>query len=370
MKTRLFTLLSIALIPILITAFTGCTSETVTPPSPSPEPSTSIESPPADGQVPEGEQNIIPGVSEVVSQVKPSVVAIDVEVVTEDIFGQPSTQQGAGSGWVLSEDGYIVTNNHVVENAETVTVTLGDGRVFTAETVHTDPLTDLAVLKVDAVDLPEVTVGSSSDLQVGDWVLAIGNSLGLGISATLGIVSALDVTLSSAPGQTLLGLIQTDTAINPGNSGGPLVNINGDVVGINSIKISQVGIEGMGYAISIDEAMPIIQQLIDTGYVSRPWLGVSIYPVDPQVKQIYGLGIDHGVLVTEVVDNSPAAEAGIRAGDIITGIEAKEINDTRELLDLLTSYEIGQEIEVKYYRGDEELSAQVTLGESPETVTE
>jgi serine protease Do len=202
-----------------------------------------------------GEVNFIP----VVARVRPSVVAITTETPVR-FFGRTFTQEGAGSGWVIDSTGLIVTNNHVVEGARTVTVTMEDGKSFKAISVKADPGADLAVIRVDASGLPSLTV-SNEQLQVGQWVVAIGNALGLGISATKGIVSAMDVTVSSAEGVTLSGLIQTDAAINPGNSGGPMVNLKGEVVGINSIKIAQVGVEGMGYAISIAEALPIIRSL-------------------------------------------------------------------------------------------------------------
>jgi serine protease Do len=196
----------------------------------------------------------------VVAKVRPAVVAITTETPVR-FFGRTFTQEGAGSGWILDASGIIVTNNHVVEGAKTVTVTLEDGRSFTAETVKTDSMADLAVISIKASNLPTLQI-ALTQLQVGQWVMAIGNALGLGISATKGIVSALNVTISPSLGETQTGLIQTDAAINPGNSGGPMVNLAGEVVGINSAKIAQVGVEGMGYAISIGEAMPIIQKLM------------------------------------------------------------------------------------------------------------
>jgi serine protease Do len=197
----------------------------------------------------------------VVAKGRPSVVAISTETSVR-IFGRVFTQEGAGSGWIYSTDGFIVTNNHVVEGARTVTVTLQDGRTFSAVSIQTNAAADLAVIKINATNLPALNIGDSSKLQVGEWVVAIGNALGMGISATTGIVSAVGVSMDVSQGQTVTGLIQTDAAINPGNSGGPLVNLAGEVVGINSAKIAEVGVEGMGYAIGIDEALPIIQQLL------------------------------------------------------------------------------------------------------------
>jgi serine protease Do len=209
---------------------------------------------------------VLPSIADVVAAVKPSVVAIDTEV-TFNTFRRSFTQEGAGSGWIVDESGIIVTNNHVVDGAGSITVTLDDGRTFPVDVnrVATDPLTDLAVLKIDAENLAAANIGSSSALRVGDWVVAIGNSLGLGISATSGIVSGLEVSLPVSSGQTLDDLIQTDAAINPGNSGGPLVNMKGEVIGITSVKIAAVGVEGLGYAISINEAIPIIEELIASG---------------------------------------------------------------------------------------------------------
>lgn len=311
------------------------------------------------------EQPALPTISEVVSKVKPSVVAINVEAVTYNIFNQPSKVEGAGSGWIIDKDGYIVTNNHVVEGADNVTVTLADGSKFSAEMVRTDPLTDLAVVKIDAHDLPALDIGDSSKLEIGDWVVAVGNALGMGISATAGIVSALDISLAESPGQTLQGLIQTDTAINPGNSGGPLVNLAGEIIGINSIKIAQVGVEGMGYAISINEAMPIIQKLINTGYVVRPWLGIGLATVDRMVASFYNLAVDSGVLVTDVVAGSPAEKAGLKAGDVITSIDGKDINNVGDLVQLISSYEVGQKTEITYWRGEAKNSTSLILAQSP-----
>jgi serine protease Do len=210
----------------------------------------------------EGQSAVLPTIADVVAAVKPSVVAIDTEV-TINIFRRSFTQEGAGSGWIIAENGVIVTNSHVVEGARTISVTLDDGRVFTVNpnTVAIDTLNDLAVLQIDTENLPALNIGDSSELRVGDWVVTIGNPLGLGISAKEGIVSRLNVSLA-VEGQALIDFIETSAAINPGNSGGPLVNMGGEVVGITSAKISSVGVEGLGYAISINKAMPIIEELL------------------------------------------------------------------------------------------------------------
>ncbi len=307
----------------------------------------------------------IPDFVSVIAKVRPSVVAITTEVSGYNVFGSSYTQQGAGSGWIIDSGGLIVTNNHVVNGAKSITVTLEDGRAFPAEAVHTDPVADLAIVKIKAQNLPALPIGDSSKLQVGEWVVAMGNSLGMGISATKGIVSALGVSLSVSAGETLFDLIQTDAAINPGNSGGPLVNLQGEVVGINSAKVAQVGVEGMGYAISVKEAKPIIDQLIQKGYVIRPYLGISTYTVDQFVAFQYGLGIDKGVLVTQVGSGSPADNAGIRQGDVITAIEDKEISDVSGLIQAINSYQIGQKIKVTYWRGNAQNITYAILVESP-----
>ncbi len=210
----------------------------------------------------ESQSPVLPNIADVVAAVKPSVVAIDTEV-TINMFRRSFTQEGAGSGWIIDKNGIIVTNSHVVAGANSIIVTLDDGRTFTANPnkVIADPLIDLAVLYIDAENLPSANIGDSSGLRVGDWVVTIGNPLGLGISAKEGIVSRLDVSLD-VEGQTLDHFIETSAAINPGNSGGPLVNMKGEVVGIASAKISSVGIEGLGYAISINDSMAAIEKLV------------------------------------------------------------------------------------------------------------
>ncbi len=205
---------------------------------------------------------VLPTIADVVATVKPSVVAIDTEV-TVNFLRRSFTQEGAGSGWIINENGIIVTNSHVVSGASSIIVTLDDGRTFTADPnkVAMDPANDLAVLHINANNLPAANIGDSSELRVGDWVVTIGNPLGLGISAKEGIVSRLDVPLA-VEGQNRDDFIETSAAINPGNSGGPLVNMKGEVIGITSAKISSVGVEGLGYAISINDALPAIEKLV------------------------------------------------------------------------------------------------------------
>jgi serine protease Do len=310
----------------------------------------------------------LPNFSSIIAKVRPSVVAINTKVTSQSIFGGTFTQEGAGSGWIIDSNGLIVTNNHVVEGADDITVTLEDGRNFNADTVRTDPVSDLAIIKINSQNLPAaLAIGDSSALLVGDWVIAIGNSLGQGISATKGIVSALGVSVSTDNGETLYGLIQTDAAINPGNSGGPLVNIAGQVIGINSIKVAQVGVEGMGYAISTQGAMPIIDALVKNGYVSRPWLGVSLYTVDPTAVRQLQLNIDKGVLLRQIVAGGPANKAGLQRYDVITKFDGKEVVTVEELVKEVRAHKVGDTVEVRYWRGNNQSTTSITLEQAPQS---
>lgn len=308
----------------------------------------------------------LPSIADVVALVKPSVVAITTEVVGQSIFGR-FTQEGAGSGWIIDGDGIIVTNNHVVVDAQTITVTLEDGRTFPVDTnsIFTDELNDLAIFRIEAQNLPTLKIGDSSTLRVGDWVIAIGNALGLGIRATEGIVSRKGVPIPVDQGQTLYDLIETTAVINPGNSGGPLVNLAGEVIGITSAKIAQIGVEGMGYAISIDTAMPIIQELVNKGYVVRPWLGVGLYTVDQLAIRQLKLAVDEGVLLVEVVSNSPAAQAGLKPGDVIVELGGGKVTDVEQMTHVLHKSQIGEPLDVVFWRDDSRKTTQVTPIESP-----
>jgi serine protease Do len=370
MKSKKIITILISLILIMaLSLSTGCNlfgeEDTATPSTPASGDTTVIDSewtPPINDQISE-----LPSIADVVAKVKPSVVSINTEVITLDFFNRPQTQQGAGSGWIIDGDGIIVTNNHVVEGAESITITLDDGRTFPVDmdNVATDWVTDLAILKIDAENLPAVNVGDSTDLRIGDWVVAIGNSLGERISATSGIVSALGVTLPVSQDQTLHDLVQTDAAINPGNSGGPLVNMSGEVIGITSVKVAEVGVEGMGYAISTGVAMPIINDLVTNGYAIRPWLGVGSYTVDQFVVFRYDLPVDKGILITSVASDSPAYLAGLETGDIITKFNDLEITSNNEFLQVLHSAQIGNTVEITYWRGKTEQTTTATLTQTP-----
>ena len=378
-RTKSNLILTLLVVIFVLVLSIGCAVPQVeiTPaPAPGPTPAPAPAEPPTPinpawtppPTAPSGNTSLaLPNIADVVAKVKPSVVAITTEVVSLDFFNRSFTQQGAGSGWILDENGIIVTNNHVVEGALTITVTMDDGSTFTVDqsSVFTDGLNDLAIIKIDAQNLPAVSVGDSNALRVGEWVVAIGNALGQGIRATEGIISRQGVAIPVAPGQTLYDLIETTAAINPGNSGGPLVNLAGEVIGITSAKIATVGVEGMGYAISTETAIPIIEELVTNGYVIRPWLGVVLYTVDQFAIARYELAVESGVLITQVVQDSPADRAGLKPGDVITRFAGKEIATAEDMIRAIHLSEIGQKSAVTYWRGKAEYDTEVTPIESP-----
>ena len=309
----------------------------------------------------------LPSIADVVEKGNPSVVTITTEQIVNDMFSRQLTQSGAGSGWILDKKGIIVTNNHVVEGASKVVLQFADGRTSegTSGNVFRDPLTDLAIIKVDLPDLPALSIGDSSRLRVGDWVVGIGNPLGKGIRAKEGTISGLKVSLSLDEEESLHDLIETSTAINPGNSGGPLLNMKGEVIGITSAKISAVGVEGMGYAISINSALPILQELINKGYVTRPFLGVELYTVNDYVAYYNHLPINRGAVVTVVQPGSPAANAGLRRLDVILKYQNKDIGSASELLRELRNSKIGEEVTITFMRGKNTLTTSAQLTTSP-----
>ncbi len=369
---RIFTCIFIALALITLTlSSTGCSllldQLPVATPSPIPQdndPAEHVDANwifPSDGS---SEPNYLPDFPPVIARVMPSVVSVTTEMVVSNFFGQQYTQDAAGSGMIIDAEGYIVTNYHVVQAAKSIQVELHDGRTFSARIVGTDTLTDLAVLKVAAPDLCHIPWGDSSQLTLGNWVIAIGNALGEGISACEGIVSRMDVTVP-VEGNTLRGLIQTTAAINPGNSGGPLVNMAGEVIGITSAKIASVGIEGMGYAISSNSAKPIVEDLIRQGYVTRPWLGVEIYSVTPFMAATNDLPVDEGALITSVLTPSPAAKAGLQEGDIVIRFGGENIATRDELVLAIHNCQIGEEVKIVFIRGIETKTALVQMQETP-----
>ncbi|HLE77202.1 MAG TPA: trypsin-like peptidase domain-containing protein, partial [bacterium] len=298
-----------------------------------------------------------------IDHVRPSVVNIDTVAQVQTFFGV-FPQQGAGSGVIVSADGYILTNNHVVEQAQQIKVTLLSGKTFQAKIVGTDRFADLAVIKVDAPDpLPAAPLGSSSGLRVGQLAIAIGNPFGLGHTATVGVISALNRSIQ-VPGVVIENLVQTDAPINPGNSGGALVDSGGRVVGINTAIVAQA--QGIGFAIPIDTAKAIMDQLIRQGRVVRPYVGIEWGGnVDSNIAQQYNLPVDHGVIVRSVEPNSPAASAGIQPQDIIVAIDGVPVNNWDDFLRTLFAKRPGDTVSVEVFRDSRRVTMPVTLGERP-----
>jgi serine protease Do len=277
----------------------------------------------------------------------------------------PGQQRSLGSGFIISEDGYIITNHHVVGDADKITVRLSDKEEYDAKVVGSDDKTDIAVVKINVKhSLHAIPLGSSADLQVGDWVMAIGNPFGLDQTVTAGIVSAKGRVIGAGPYDDF---IQTDASINPGNSGGPLLNLKGEVVGINSAIFSQSGGNiGIGFAIPVDLAKSIVAQLKDKGKVTRGWLGVSIQSITPELAKSFGLKEPSGALVAEVTKDSPAEKAGFERGDIITAFNSSPIKDSHELPALVARTPVGDKAQVTILRGGKEKTLAVKLGELTE----
>ncbi len=329
-------------------------------------------------------------VTDVVNKVGPAVVRIDASrtVSTEvppmfndpffrRFFGsqipeipQEQIQRGTGSGFILSKDGQILTNAHVVAGTKEVTVTLKDGRTFEGKVLGTDPLTDVGVIKIEANNLPTVKQGNSDDLQVGEWAIAIGNPLGLDNTVTTGIISATGRLSSQVGvGDKRVEFIQTDAAINPGNSGGPLLNANGQVIGMNTAIIQNA--QGIGFAIPINRAEKIAEQLIANGKVEHPFLGIQMVEITPEIKkkleesQGLNLTTDQGVLIVKVMPNSPAEQAGIKAGDILQGVDRKLLNNPGEVQQAVEKTAVGESLPLQIERNGKPLNLSVKVGVLP-----
>lgn len=279
----------------------------------------------------------------------------------------PRETESLGSGFVLSSDGYILTNHHVIKDADEIIVRFSDRTELEAEVLGSDERSDVALLKVEATGLKAVKLGDSNKLKVGEWVLAIGSPFGFDYSATAGIVSALGRSL---PSDSYVPFIQTDVAINPGNSGGPLFNLDGEVIGINSQIYSRTGgFMGVSFAIPIDTVMNVVAQIKDKGYVSRGWLGVVIQDVTRELAESFGLDKPLGALVSRVVSDSPAEEAGFKAGDIILEFDHKEIQTSSELPPVVGRTTVGKKVEVLVMRNNKRKTLHVTIEELPEDQT-
>ena len=302
---------------------------------------------------------------EVVKVLKPSVVQILTGRIVPGAFAQATPRSGVGSGIVLDKEGHILTNNHVVKSASEISATLSDGRTYKAAVVGTDPRTDLAVVKISAAKLIPARIGESSELQVGEDVIAVGHALGLkgGPTVSKGVISALERTIDVDPQTSMVDLIQTDASINPGNSGGPLANSNGEVIGVNTAIIK--GSNGIGFAINIDDARTVVSQLIEYGKVTRGFLGISPFNVtDSLVKQMQ-LPVSTGIIVARVIDGFPAKKAGMRVEDVIVMMNQQEIQNNGDLSKFLIEHLPGESIEIKFYRNGKLMTREIILSESP-----
>jgi len=330
-------------------------------------------------------QMVLPNFSALAKQVQPGVVNIRTVKTTKEggpvfrhFFGNPFgnrdpfgeggpgrefKQRSLGSGFILDREGFIVTNNHVVEGADQIKVRLPDEREFDAKVIGRDPKTDLALIQIDgAKDLSALKMGDSEKLEVGSWVLAVGSPFGLEQTVTAGIVSAKGRFIGAGPYDDF---IQTDASINPGNSGGPLLNMNGEVVGINTAIVAQG--QGIGFAIPVNLAQTIIAQLKEHGSVTRGWMGVGIQDLTAELAQYYGLKDQKGVLVTQVFPGDPADKAGIKVKDVIVAVDGKPVGTSRELSSAVAGMPVGKEVPVQILRDGKEQTVKVQLTERKDT---
>ncbi|GGW59261.1 DegQ family serine endoprotease [Vreelandella hamiltonii] len=278
--------------------------------------------------------------------------------------GRSQERQSLGSGFIISEDGYVMTNAHVVQDADEILVRLNDRRELPAELIGSDVQTDVALLKIDASDLPVLTLGNSDELKVGEWVAAIGSPFGFDHSVTAGIVSAINRTL---PQDAYVPFIQTDVAINPGNSGGPLFNLEGEVVGINSqIFTRSGGFMGLSFAIPINVAMDVASQLREDGQVNRGWLGVMIQPVSRDLAESFGMNEAIGALIADLDPEGPAAQGGLQAGDVILEVNGEEVDRSSTLPRLIGRVAPGSDVELTLMRDGEQVTETIELGSWPD----
>lgn len=330
-------------------------------PTPVPKEDRQIEFSPPSASVTTGASPVI----NIAERIGPTVVGISNRGMGRGAFSKDSFEQGTGTGVIFDAKGYIVTNYHVIADAQELLVSLPDGRQVTGKLIGGDQRSDIAVVKIEETkDLKVAPFGDSDKLKVGELAVAIGNPLGIEFARTVtaGVISALNRTITVDEQQ--FKLIQTDAAINPGNSGGALVNSQGKVIGINTLKIPvERGVEGMGFAIPINTVRPIIDDLLKHGRVIRPGIGIEGGSVNEQVAAYYQLQVDYGVLIAKVIPSGPADKAGIKAGDVITHINGKVIKDFQELRAALEKEKIGQSLEVTIVRGKEQLKVKLGLEE-------
>ena len=340
-----------------------------------PERANVTQAAPPEGLDPEERNNI-----EVYKRMLPSVVNVTSTAVAYDFFYGAVPQQGQGSGFVIDKDGHILTNYHVIENARQVEVTLSNRKKYRAKVIGTDRGHDLAVIQIQASDLKPAALGDSHNLVVGQKVFAIGNPFGLNGTMTRGIISSLRSIREPNGAATIDEAIQTDASINPGNSGGPLLNSRGEVIGINTLILSNVGQSaGIGFAIPINSAKAVLNDLVTIGTVRRPVLGIRGLPIGPELAEQLGLAADYGVLVQAVSQDGPAQRAGLRGGnekaflgnmqimiggDLIVRIDEQDIEDTQDIGQVMNNHRGGDKVVVTYFRGKEKRQTTVTLGET------
>jgi serine protease Do len=303
----------------------------------------------------------------IIERASPSVVNINTVMLMHDAYMNVTPVQGVGSGIIIDPKGYILTNHHIAGNAQEMTVSMFDGTRLKGSLVGTDPMTDVAVIKVDPGNskLPNAQIGDSDKIRVGQTAIAIGNPFGFmlrGPTVTVGVISALNRTIQ-VEAMVYENLIQTDAHINPGNSGGPLLNKDGEVVGMNSASIPFA--QGIGFSIPIDKAIHVSKELIEHGKVVRPWLGIFGVGVTKELAEYYNLSSNKGVLVTRVYKNSPAGEQGIAPGDIVLTVDGKEMRDMSELADYIRAKKVGKEITLVILRGEETGEVTIQLAETP-----
>jgi S1-C subfamily serine protease len=317
---------------------------------------------------------VLPNVADTVERVRSAVVSIVAEVITRDRFGMERSGFGSGTGVIISSDGLVITNNHVIEEAVNITVTMDDGSQVEAEVIGVDRLTDLAVLQIPGTYETFLPLNEDIRLRVGEWVIAIGNALALpgGPTVTVGVVSALGRTIGSERGAPLYDMIQTDTSINPGNSGGPLISLNGELVGINTAVLRGGGgggrpsIEGIGFAINMETTVQVSDQLIKEGRVKWAWMGVFLADLAPEMAMEFGLPIREGVIIQDALRGGPSDQAGIKPGDIILSMDGRKVATVIDLTRLLRKeFQAGQEIEVELFRDGVTETIRMELGERP-----
>lgn len=382
-KITIITLVALVLVTLLGCSFLAQVSPT---PQPTPTPIVIVVTPTplpptVVGAADTEEQQVI----NIYARVSPAVLHITSRVIVRDLFWGAVPQEGTGSGFVIDKEGHVVTNNHVVENAQKVTVTLSDETSVEAEVIGTDPATDLAVLKIDVPPekLYPVELGTSANLRVGQRAIAIGNPFGLDRTLTTGVISSLGRPLQTEDqSKKLYDVIQTDAAINPGNSGGPLLDSQGKVIGVNTAIYSPSGGSvGIGFAIPVDTVRRVVMSIIEKGYYPHPWLGISGLSITPELAQYLKLTVERGVLVIEATPGQPAAQAGVRGGqrrvqvgnyvilvggDILIAIDGSKIREMEDMIKYLeTKTQVGQLVDLTIVRDGKERTIQVKLGEQP-----